>query len=73
MQNIVIIDAIRDGYGVEQINNTMSVGELIACLQEFDENAKVYLSHDNGYTYGGITERRIEDAQFDEETEEIIR
>lgn len=30
------------------------VKELIDVLSEYDEDAKVYLSHDNGYTYGGI-------------------
>ena len=33
---------------------TMTVGELREALEEFDDDAKVILSHDNGYTYGGI-------------------
>ena len=53
----VIIEANREGYGFDQIRNTMTVRELIDYLEQFNEDAKVYLSHDNGYTYGGITER----------------
>ena len=52
----VIIEAKREGYGTDQVYRTMTVGDLIAYLEQFNENAKVYLSHDNGYTYGGITE-----------------
>ena len=52
----VIIEANREGYSTDQIGRTMTVGDLIAYLEQFNENAKVYLSHDNGYTYGGITE-----------------
>lgn len=52
----VIIEAKREGYGTDQVYRTMTVGELIAYLEQFNEDAKVYLSHDNGYTYGGITE-----------------
>lgn len=54
MATNVIIEATREGYSTEQVRNTMTVKELIDMLSEFDEEAKVYLSHDNGYTYGGI-------------------
>lgn len=53
-ENIVIIEAERDGYSLEQVRSTMTVKELIEVLSEYDEDAKVYLSHDYGYTYGGI-------------------
>ena len=52
----VIIEANREGYGTDQVRRTMTVRELIDYLEQFNEDAKVYLSHDNGYTYGGITE-----------------
>ena len=52
----VIIEAKREGYGTDQVYRTMTVGELKAYLEQFNDDAKVYLSHDNGYTYGGITE-----------------
>ena len=59
MENKVIIEASRDSYSLDQITNTMTVQELIDILSEYDADAKVYLSHDNGYTYGGIREYKI--------------
>lgn len=53
----VIIAANRQAYGVEDIienQRAMTVGELIDLLSDFDQDAKVVLSHNNGYTYGGI-------------------
>ena len=49
------INANRAGYAPDQIRSTMTVGELIAALGAFDEDTPVYLRHDGGYTYGGIT------------------
>lgn len=54
MATNVIIEAARECYSPEQVRNTMTVKELIEILSDYDEDAKVYLSHDNGYTYGGI-------------------
>ncbi len=70
-KNILMINAEHEGYGIEQIQKTLTVGELIAYLEDFDENTEIYLKHDGGYTYGGITYNRFEDAVFDEETEEL--
>ena len=53
----------------DQIASTMTVGELIEFLNNFDEDEKVYLSHDNGYTYGGITASRFEDVEEETENE----
>ena len=64
------INANRTGYAPDQIRHTMTVGELIDALREFDEDAQVYLKHDDGYTYGGITEWCFEDGELDEEEEE---
>ena len=47
---------------------TLTVGELIEILEQFDYDRPIYLRNDNGYTYGSITERDIEDAE--EEAEE---
>lgn len=54
MTTNVIIEATREGYSTEQVRNTVTVKELIGILSEYDEDSKVYLSNDNGYTYGGI-------------------
>lgn len=58
----VYIEGRRDGYNPDQCGKTMTVGELIAYLEQFEEDAEVYLSNDNGYTYG-----RIEADSFTEE------
>ena len=70
MKQVLYIDAEREGYGIDQIRNTMTVGELIAYLDQFDEDTQVYLRHDRGYTYGGITWNSFEDGEHDEEGEE---
>lgn len=66
----VFIDGSRDGYSPDQCGKTMTVGELIAYLEDFDEDAKVYLKNDNGYTYGRITANSIDaDESYDDEEE----
>lgn len=56
------INANRAGYAPDQIRSTMTVGELIAALGAFDEDTPVYLRHDVGYTYGGITWDDLEEG-----------
>lgn len=50
----LIINAVREAYGKDV--RTMTVGELREFLEDFDDDAQVVLSHDNGYTYGGVRE-----------------
>lgn len=62
----LIMEVNREGYSTDQIDRTMTVGELIDFLSQFDEDTPIYTSHDNGYTYGGIStldfgERETED------------
>lgn len=52
----LLIEARRTSYSLKDCGRTMTVGELINWLEQFHEDAKVYLSHDNGYTYGPIEE-----------------
>lgn len=68
-QRVIKIEAKREGYSIDQVSNTMTVGELIAYLEQFDENDKVYLSHDNGYTYGGIHENDIDEDWINDDEE----
>lgn len=72
----LILAAEREAYSIDQIRNTMTVGELMAFLEQFDEDTPIYLSHDRGYTYGAITESRFEEDEeeidFEEEFEEPI-
>lgn len=72
LKDVVMINTGRDGYTTEQCGKTMTVGELIEALSEFDEDTEVYLKNDNGYTYGRITNGRIEleDVEYDPEDEE---
>lgn len=51
----LFINGKRNGYGTDQCGKTLTVGELIEILQEYDEDSPVYLRNDNGYTYGSIT------------------
>ena len=55
MKRVLYIAAQREGYGIDQIRHTMTVRDLIDYLEQFDEEAQVYLRHDGGYTYGGIS------------------
>ena len=57
----------REGYAPHSCGKTLTVGELISILEEFDESTPVYFRNDNGYTYGRISENRIEEAFVDDE------
>ena len=72
LKDEVMINTGRDGYTTEQCGKTMTVGELIEALSEFDEDTEVYLKNDNGYPYGRITNGRIEleDVEYDPEDED---
>ena len=60
----------REGYGIDQIRRTMTTGELIDFLAQYDEDTPVYLSFDNGYTYGGVTEGCFEEDYGEGEEDE---
>ena len=49
---------------------TMTAGELINFLAQYDEDTPIYLSFDNGYTYGGITEERFEEDYGEDKDDE---
>ena len=66
----LIYSTFREGYGTDQIRKTMTAGELIDFLSQYDENTPVYLSFDNGYTYGGITEERFEEDYGEDKDDE---
>ena len=66
-QTKVFITGKRNGYCPDQCGHTLTVGELIELLQDFDEESPVYLINDNGYTYGSITRYDINEEEYDEE------
>jgi|BioPla2DNA2_1021312.scaffolds.fasta_scaffold323822_1 hypothetical protein len=69
MKEILIMDTRRNGYSPDQCNKTITVGELIEILSEYDEDTEIYTSHDKGYTYGNITSRDFETMDTDGEEE----
>ena len=68
------INSNRNGYSPDQCGRTLTVGELISILSDYDEDRLVYIRNDNGYTCGSITERDLLPAEDlgeeDEEPEE---
>ena len=64
------IEGKRNGYDPDSCGRTLTVGELIALLSEFDEDRLVYLRNDSGYTYGSITEMDILPAEELEDEED---
>ena len=66
----LIINTTRSGYNPSQCYSTMTVGELIDFLSQYDPATKVYTGHDNKYTFGEIRESRIEEYFEDEDEEE---
>lgn len=66
----VIIQTERQCYSPEQVNGTMTVGELKKLLEEYEEDSPIYLSFDNGYTYGGLNHDDFEEECIDEGTDE---
>lgn len=55
----LFIKVNKNGYTPEQCEKTLTVGELIEILQEYDESIPVLLNNDHGYTYGSIYEDDI--------------
>ena len=66
----LFIEGRRNGYSPNQCGRTMTAGELMSFLEQFDEDMPVYLSNDNGYTYGSVTESSFTENECDEEDED---
>lgn len=62
------IEAEREGYTPHQVaTSTMTVRDLIDCLQGFPEDLPVILSHDSGYTFGGVYYHTVHDDDYADE------
>ena len=61
----LVIDARREAYGKDDIK-TITVGELLSILEDMDPDEKVILSHDRGYTFGGIRPELISEEDTEE-------
>lgn len=53
-KSVLVFEADRTGYAIDQIRNPMTVGELKALLEDCDDDTLIILSHDRGYTYGSL-------------------
>jgi hypothetical protein len=65
---VLFIRGERSGYGPEQCPETVTVGELIDILREYDPETCIYLKNDSGYTYG-----HIDPDYFEEDDVEVSR
>lgn len=73
MKEALVFEAVRSGYSIDQIaDRAMTVGELKAILEDYDDDTLFVLSHDRGYTYGSISSRdyELQDLEEDEYEEE---
>ena len=70
MGEILILNTDREGYAIAQIRKTMTVGELRDFLEDFDDDTPIYLSFDNGYTFGGVKAEAFGLLENEEEEDE---
>ena len=52
----LFINANNNGYEPSQCGRTITIGELIDLLSDFDEDMTIYLKLGNRYSYGTIRE-----------------
>ena len=65
--NALYIEGRRSGYAPDDCGKTLTVGELIEILSDFDEDLPVYLRNDNGYTYGSVQLDSVTEGEEDED------
>ena len=65
--NALYIEGRRSGYAPDDCGKTLTVGELIEILSDFDEDRPVYLRNDNGYTYGSVQMDSVTEGEEDED------
>lgn len=74
MKRVVTIETSRDYYSIEDAHDeAITIGDLIEILQRYDEDDKVILSNDGGYTYGHIGEGAFDVVTFETREEEERR
>lgn len=65
----LVFGAERSHYSIDQqeaSGTTMTVGELIGILQDYNEEDLIILSHDRGYTYGTLSYPAYYEKEEDE-------
>ena len=73
IKSAVMIEGRRDYYSASEcLEYTITAGDLIRILSEYDSETPVMLNNDNGYTYGEIHGYTIEEkeVEVDEEDDE---
>lgn len=71
MNKALVIEVHRDAYDVGEIaGRTLTVGQLIEVLDKYDSSLPVVIAHDNGYTYGKVTESCMTEEGYDPEEED---
>lgn len=75
MREAIVFEASRSAYAIEQLfaygGAPMTVGELKSILGEYDDDSYFVLSHDNGYTFGGISDPEIYRERVDEDGDTV--
>ena len=75
MKQALVFEASRTGYGINQIQNAFTVGQLREMLEGLEDDMIVILSHDNGYTYGTLSRnasiREEKECEYGIEYEEV--
>ena len=70
--NIVILECPRTDYSAEDVQknrNTMKVKELKEILERYDDDDIIVTSHDNGYTYGPVSQYNFREEEIEEDEE----
>lgn len=67
MKQALYIEGTRQGYTPSQIGKTMTIGELIELLCEYDEDTEVFIQNDDGYTFGEVSCNTITWGSYDED------
>lgn len=66
----VCLNTNRDCYALNQMGATMTIGELIDRLSEFDRDMPVAFRNDRGYTYGSIDYYDIDEYEAEEDEQD---
>jgi len=67
-KTILLLETHHDDYSVNRIKDyTMTVGELLEILSQYNDDTPIALSNDGGYTYGKIGEDDITEEELDED------
>lgn len=73
-KTILFIEGRRNGYSPEECGRTMTAGELIKFLGDFDKDTEIFICDDKGpspvHQYGNITRDSIQAVNYENENDE---